>query len=864
MTAVPPDVARWQRARAIFDELAPLGAEARAARLEALAGDDAALGAEVASLLAHDESGGDPLAATVAAAARQAVAQGPEAGRTLLHYRLTEPIGRGGMGVVWKGIDETLGREVAIKVLPPGVGDDTRRLARFEREARLLASLNHSNVAAIFGMHAAGDVRFLALEYVPGTDLAERIARGRLPVDEATAIALQIADALEEAHERGVVHRDLKPANIKLTPGGKVKVLDFGLAKAFGDEPAFFDESTSTTGDGVLAQVTTRDGAVLGTAAYMPPEQARGLSVDKRADIWAFGVVLYEMLAGVRPFGGETTVDLMAAVIGAEPDWSRLPPETPAGIVDLLRRCLQKDARQRLRDIGEARIALARSRAPVVPPASAPPPLRSPAGRWRGWAAAVVLLGLVGAAFWLGRQTSPPAGATGPRTVAVLPLVDLSSGGGETYFADGLTVELLGRLARNPRLRVTAQTSAFRFREAGQDPRAVGRALGVSALLEGSVRRSGTRVRLSAQLVDTGDGFPLWSGTYDREVGDLLVVQEDIAQKVAEALQVALLGEGTAAKSAPPSGPAYNAYLQGNYFRGRNTKDSLERAVAFYEDAIRRDPGFAPAWAGLSRTRSMLGAEGFAPPDTVVGEARRAAERAVALDPTLADAHLALAIVQRGFDWDWAGADRSTRRALELEPNNADIVFGAARMASTLGRVDEALTLTERAAALDPLNVQVIYRLGRYQQFVGRYDEAVSSLTRALALSPDYPGARSSLALVLHAQSRVDAAFAELGRERLEFWRLHGEAVLYQLLGRQAEADGALARFVAGYQDIGPLQIAQLHALRGDAGEAVAWLERAYDARDAGLSQVKSTAYFERIAGDARYRAFLERMKLPR
>lgn len=863
------DLRRWRRVRAIFDEVAALDSPARDARVATLCGSDESLRREVASLLAHDagDRGDDPIERTVRDAAREAAAAAPAAGRNLLHYRLTAPLGRGGMGIVWKAVDETLGRDVAIKVLPPGIGDDTRRLSRFEREAKVLASLNHANIAGIFGMHELGAVRFLAMEFVPGEDLAQRIARGPITVDDSLRVAHQIAEALEEAHERGVVHRDLKPANIKLTPGGRVKVLDFGLAKAFGDEPPFPDEATSTSSDAVVAQVTTREGVVLGTAAYMPPEQARGLPVDKRADIWAFGVVLYEMLAGVRPFAGDTTVDLFAAVVTAEPDWTRLPPGTPVALVSLLRRCLQKDARQRLRDIGDARIELAQLLAPPALPAPVTAVARPPRPARRGvlWGAAIVATALIGgAAFWLGRQSSTPLAAPQVRTIAVLPLVDLSPGADADNFVDGLTVELLGRLARNPRLRVTAQTSAFQFRNTGQDLRTVARSLGVSALLEGSVRRSGSHVRLTAQLVDAADGLHLWSGSYDREMGDLLVVQDQIARAVAEALQVALLGQGPAAPVAKTSGPAYTAYLQGHHFRGLNSRESLPRAVAFFEEATRLDPDFAPAWAGLSRTRSTMAAEGFSSPETEVPAARRAAERAIALDPLLADGHLALSIVQRGFDWDWAGADASTQRALQLEPNNADIVFGAARMASTLGRIDEALALTLRAAALDPLNVQVLYRLGRYQQFLGQLDAASSSLERTLALAPDYPAGHSSLALVRIAQGRVDDAFAELRLEPVDYWRLHGEAVAYRLLGRHADADAALKTFIARHADIGALQIAQLYALGGDAASSVAWLDTGYAARDAGLSQLKATAYFDRIAADPRYLAFLDRMHLPR
>jgi serine/threonine protein kinase/dipeptidyl aminopeptidase/acylaminoacyl peptidase len=409
---VPPiDPARWQRVRHVFDTVADLDPALRPARLAELCAGDLALQAEVVSLLAHDRSSDDPIGRTVGAAAVGATTSpvtGP--GQTLLHYRITGPIGEGGMGIVWRAVDETLGRDVAIKVLPPGVGEDPRRLARFEREAKLLASLNHSNIAAIFSLHVHDGVHFLAMEFVPGEDLSVRLLRGAIPLGETLRIARQIAEALEEAHEQGVVHRDLKPANVKLTPSGRVKVLDFGLAKAFIEpsEPAL-DAGASTSSDSVLAPVTTREGAVLGTAAYMPPEQARGLPVDKRADIWAFGAVLYEMLTGARPFGGATVVDLLAAVVTAEPDWTRLPSGTPAAVVRLLQRCLQKDARQRLRDIGDARIELAQLEAGVADPSPlpAPPPPPAPSPVWRGAALFAAGLAVAGLVAWRVMPTAP-------------------------------------------------------------------------------------------------------------------------------------------------------------------------------------------------------------------------------------------------------------------------------------------------------------------------------------------------------------------------------------------------------------------------------------------------------------------------
>ena len=467
----PPDPARWQRVRDVFAAVADLQASDRPERLTDLCGSDDALRHEVESLLSHDRMPNDPIGDLVGAAAHAAAeaARPVRLGDTLLHYRLTERIGEGGMGIVWRAVDETLGREVAIKVLPPGVGDDPRRLARFEREAKLLASLNHTNIAAIFSLHVDAGVRFLAMEYVPGEELATRLARGRLPLDEVLRVARQIAEALEEAHERGVVHRDLKPANVKLTPSGKVKVLDFGLAKAFSDGPDLHSAS-STSNDSVMAQLATREGVVLGTAAYMPPEQARGQPVDKRADIWAFGVVLYEMLTGTRPFAGLAVVDLLAAVVSAEPDWTRLPAGTPPSLERLLRRCLQKDVRQRLRDIGDARIELdalldARTgppravlETPTAPHALAPAPAAVPPPRTGAWWKAAALLLLVTTAVaggaWYGQRPLPGAGARFPvfAPTATVFAAGTRSGAAAVIAPDGRTLAFTATDAAGVRL----------------------------------------------------------------------------------------------------------------------------------------------------------------------------------------------------------------------------------------------------------------------------------------------------------------------------------------------------------------------------------------------------------------------------
>jgi TolB-like protein len=481
-------------------------------------------------------------------------------------------------------------------------------------------------------------------------------------------------------------------------------------------------------------------------------------------------------------------------------------------------------------------------------------------GRRLGYGLLVMLLALA-----LGVWTSRRGGETTTTTqsIAVLPLLDLSTERDQEYFADGLTEELLNVLARNPRLRVAGRTSTFQFKDTRDDPRAIGRRLSVSSVLEGSVRRSADRVRISVQLVSTADGFHLWAETYDREMHDIIAVQEEIARSVADALKVTLLGERGPSVTADANVPGYTAYLQGKYFLQLNTKESLEKAVRYFGEAIALDPTSAPAWSGLAIAHVTSATEGHEPPATAYAAARAAVERARAIDANLAHAYVALSTIRRVYDWDWAGADAAAQRALQLAPNSGDVILNAARAASAVGRLDEAFHLTQRAAALDPLNVAVFYRQGRYAYFLGQFDDATTALTRALELNPGYRGAPSTLALVAVARSHPDAGLAWLEKETQDLWRLQALAILQHAAGRPAEADAALAQLVTGYGDVAACQIAEVYGYRGDVDRAFEWLERAYRQRDGGLSQLKGNPHLRGLESDPRYANFLRKMQLP-
>ncbi len=470
----------------------------------------------------------------------------------------------------------------------------------------------------------------------------------------------------------------------------------------------------------------------------------------------------------------------------------------------------------------------------------------------------------VAAAFWLRRGGRGSAAQPGTASIAVLPFVDMSSEKNQEYFSDGLAEELLNDLAKIPGLRVAARTSSFQFKGKNEDLRTVGDKLNVGAILEGSVRKQGSRVRITAQLIKVGDGFHLWSETYDQEMNDIFAVQEDIGRSVAGSLKVALLGRKTSMPSAQgTNAEAYNAYLQGEYFLKRHGKENLEKAIGYYEQTIKLDPGYAPAWVGLAAARSDQADRGYLPVEESYRKAREAAERALALDANLAAAHAAMGGIKMSYDWDWAGADASYQQALALEPGNAKFVRNAGMLAKTMGRLDEALAQDRRAVELDPLSVPAHSTLGLAAYYAGRRDEAAAALKKAMELNPEFPNSHALLGQVYLAQAHPQEALAEMEREPEPAIRLQGQALAYHALGRKKESDAALAELTAKYQADAAFQIAEVYAFRREADRAFEWLERAYAQRDSGLAEIKGDPLLRSLERDPRYAAFLKKMRLP-
>ena len=601
--------------------------------------------------------------------------------QTIAHYRIIAKLGEGGMGEVWRATDTKLGREVAIKVLRESLAADPDRMARFQREALVLASLNHPNIAAIYGV----EDRALVMELVDGPTLAERIDEGPLPVDDALRIAAQIAEALDYAHQNGIVHRDLKPANVKL--GARVKVLDFGLAKA--QIPSASD---------VTVTAATQAGVILGTAAYMSPEQASGKPADARSDIFSFGVVLYEMLSGRRAFSGETALATMAAVLYKEPHALRdLAPQVSEELETIVNRCLAKTPADRFPAMAAVRQALHLA----AHPAAAPPPAA---------------------------------------TIAVLPFANLSADKENEYFSDGLAEEILNALGGVPGLRVIARSSAFSFKGRQEDVRSIGKALSVGHVLEGSVRKAGNRIRITAQLVEVSTASQVWSERYDRQLDDVFAVQDEIAQAIVDTLKVRLTNTGQPlVKRYTSNLEAHSLYLRGSFHLHRLTSEDQAKGRQYLESAVVLEPNHAPAWIELGRSYCIRAFQAAAPPLDLWPKALDAARRAAAADPSLAEAHALLGLIKASYEYDWTGAMDSYHRALTLNPDSSNVRYWNGVPNLLVGSLAEALLALEKALETDPLSVLVHMTLARFYCQAGRYDISVDRSRQALEIVPNCP-----------------------------------------------------------------------------------------------------------------------------
>ena len=681
-------------------------------------------------------------------------------GQTISHYRIVEKLGGGGMGVVYKAEDTELGRFVALKFLPGELARDPQALERFKREARSASALNHPNICTIHEIGEQDGRRFIAMEYLEGKTLKHLISGCPLELDRILEIAIDLADALDAAHSKGIIHRDVKPANIFVTERGLVKVLDFGLAKI---TSAMGDAATLATKD-VDPDHLTSPGSVVGTVAYMSPEQVRGKELDARTDLFSFGAVLYEMATGTLPFRGDTTGATFDSILNRAPvPPVRINPDAPTKLEEIIGKCLEKDRSLRYQHASEISADLKRLKRQLEPghvAAAARSESRSTT-RLRG---TLVLIGACAVALssyivwhFAGQRRHAAKPSSSARVIlAVLPFENLSGDAGQDYFSDGLTEEMIAQLGQlqPARLGVIARTSTTRYKGTAETAAQIGHELGVSYLLEGSVRRGGDRVRITATLVQAGEQSDLWTQTYERPLTDVLSIQREIAERITQSLSIHLLPDNRGHfASEPVNLESYDKYLLGMHELGQGTRESEHKAVQYFQEAIAKNPGDARLYVALAQAYAALHTY-YSSPTEVMPLAKQAALKALQLDPNLAAAHVALGDVSMIFDWDWTAAEREYRRALEINPSLPEAQLGYADYLATLGRFDEAIAHIQQAYLTDPLAIESRAEALWTYYFSGRLDDTVNQAQKAIELEP-----QADLPYALLA-----VAYADLGK----------------------------------------------------------------------------------------------------
>ena len=788
-------------------------------------------------------------------------------GQTLSHYRIVERIGAGGMGVVYRAHDEVLRRDVAVKVLPAAASADPDRLRRFEQEARAASSLNHPNILAIydFGEHEGSP--YVVTELLEGRTLREQMGGRALPVRKAVEYGIQIARGLSAAHEKGIVHRDLKPENLFVTNDGRVKILDFGIAKLV--RPSGVEEGAGET----TAQTQTEAGAILGTSGYMSPEQIRGEKVDHRSDLFALGCVLYEMLSGRRPFSGATPADTMSAVLTQDPPpLSTLREGIPPDLDRAVRRCLEKSAQERshsawdlaseLERVGEAGPARARTQGPrwLVPALVSV-----------GVAGLLALAALSDLGGWRSRfLTGGHAGSI--RSLAVLPLQNLSANPEQEYFVDGMTEELTTTLAQMGGPKIISRTSSMKYKGTKKGLPEVGRELGVDAVVEGSVLRAGNRVRVTAQLIRTATDEHLWAQSYERDLQDILAVQSGVARLIAGEI-AKLVSPRAAARLAADrtvDPKAHEDYLMGRFFWNTRTPEGLSKAIDYFRRSVGRDSTYARAHSAIADYYNVLPFYIRISPREAFPKAKEAALKALAIDDSLGEAHAALAFEMAYYEWDWVGAEREFQRALALNPSDAKVHHSYSRYLASTGRYDEGMAELRRAQELDPLSVVLKSSEGMVLFFEGQYDEAMDRMRKVIELDTAHPVGHWGLGLALEqkgmysdAASEIQKAMASDSEPDPNFMSSLGHVLAVE--GKRVEARRLLDRLGEESKKsyVSPYHAAVIYAGLGEKDKAFEQLNEAAEERSTMMVYLRKDPRLATLRSDPRFQALLRQVGLP-
>ena len=773
-------------------------------------------------------------------------------GTRLGPYEILAPIGAGGMGEVYEARDTRLDRTVAIKVLPPDVSADPERRSRFEREAKTIAGLNHSHICTLHDVGEHQGSLFLVMELLEGEPLRARLSQGPLPVPAIVDMGIQLADALESAHAKGIIHRDIKPENIFLTTRGMAKLLDFGIAKLAAGHAA------------ETATMTATRAGVLGTVGYMSPEQAQGAPLDARSDLFSLGAVLFETATGGQAFPGDTAAMVFDGILNREPAW---PPQpvVPGELQRIVSRLLEKDCEARYQSATEVLADLRRLKRDMDfgRPTPAVVPVRKKAARLArpAIAAAVGLAAVVLAAvvvyLYLGRGQVIDS-------LAVLPIVNAGADDTTEYLSDGITENLINSLSHLSGLRVMSRSVVLRYKGRDTDPQAVGRELKVQAVVAGRLVQRGDSLDISVELVDARDGARLWGDQYRRTLADVQAVQVDITRQITDKLRVKLTGEQQKSLGRRQTGnsEAYQDYLRGRYYWNRRTAAGMRSAVEYFNKAIARDPTFALAYAGLAQAYVTMSMNA-APARDAAPKARAAALRALEIDDTLGEAHAVLGKVKEVYDFDFAGAVGDFDKAIELHPGFATARQWNAESFFLRGHVDEALAEIKKAEELDPLSLMINAIHGWLLLQARRYDEAIAQLRQTVAMDRSFSYAHFVLGRAYLAKRMYPEALAEFQAGQ-EIGCVIGRGQVYAMTARRAEAEAILNEVLAQtkVRYVPAPLIANLHVALGDKDRAFEWLDKGVDERGENIVWLRTEPTFDPLRSDARFRDVLRRLKL--